>query len=191
MIEKNQLRPEVRALYEVAVKMETEGKEVTFSSLSNECGSHSKRDVSAALDLYRDEKRRIENSAYPMPEDINSKVQRLISLIWAEQCQWHNHQREHDKQILERQLTEARADRDKVFAENEMLSKANLELTKKINTLNNEIEKQKTNNGDLREQLNEASVTISGLKAKTEVQERSLKELYSALQSIKTVIGKK
>lgn len=120
-----------------------------------------------------------------MPEDINSKVQRLISLIWAEQCQWHNHQREHDKQILERQLTEARADRDKVFAENEMLSKANLELTKKINTLNNEIEKQKTNNGDLREQLNEASVTISGLKAKTEVQERSLKELYSALQSIR------
>ena len=134
MIEKNQLRPAVRALYEVAVKMETEGKEVTFSSLSNECGSHSKRDVSAALDLYRDEKRKIENSAYPMPEDINSKVQRLISLIWAEQCQWHNHQREHDKQILERQLTEARADRDKVFAENEMLSKANLELTKKINT---------------------------------------------------------
>ena len=121
MIEKNQLRPE--ALYEVAVKMETEGKEVTFSSLSNECGSHSKRDVSAALDLYRDEKRKIENSAYPMPEDINSKVQRLISLIWAEQCQWHK---------LERQLTEARADRDKVFAENEMLSKANLELTKKI-----------------------------------------------------------
>ena len=185
MIELNQLRPAVRALYEVAVKMETEGKEVTFSSLSNECGSHSKRDVSAALDLYRDEKRKIENSAYPMPEDINSKVQRLISLIWAEQCQWHNNQREHDKQILERQLTEARADRDKVFAENEMLSKANLELTKKINTLNNEIEKQKTNNGDLREQLNEASVTISGLKAKTEVQERSLKELYSALQSIR------
>ena len=59
MIEKNQLRPAVRALYEVAVKMETEGKEVTFSSLSNECGSHSKRDVSAALDLYRDEKRKI------------------------------------------------------------------------------------------------------------------------------------
>lgn len=56
MIENNQLRPAVRALYEVAVKMETEGKEVTFSSLSNECGSHSKRDVSAALDLYRDEK---------------------------------------------------------------------------------------------------------------------------------------
>ena len=60
-----------------------------------------------------------------------------------------------------------------------------MSLQKKINILNNEIEKQKTNNGDLREQLNEASVTISGLKAKTEVQERSLKELYSALQSIR------
>ena len=47
------------------------------------------------------------------------------------------------------------------------------------------LKSKKTNNGDLREQLNEASVTISGLKAKTEVQERSLKELYSALQSIR------
>ena len=92
MVDINSLTPVVRELYEYICKLNAQGKNCTFKSLKEQMPNHSHRDYTLALDLFKDQQAFIESNAMPMPPELKSQVDSMVTLQWATLCQHFNEQ---------------------------------------------------------------------------------------------------
>ena len=105
MVDINSLTPVVRELYEYICKLNAQGKNCTFKSLKEQMPNHSHRDYTLALDLFKDQQAFIENNAMPMPPELKSQVDSMVTLQWATLCQHFNDQKkklENESVIIDR-----------------------------------------------------------------------------------------
>ena len=79
MVDINSLTPVVRELYEYICKLNAQGKNCTFKSLKEQMPNHSHRDYTLALDLFKDQQAFIENNAMPMPPELKSQVDSMVT----------------------------------------------------------------------------------------------------------------
>ena len=176
--------PVVRELYDCVCKLNAQGKNCTFKSLKEQMPNHSHRDYTLALDLFKDQQSFIESNAMPMPPELKSQVDSMVTLQWATLCQHFNELKKKLEKEFEERLKEARSARDDALDNNELLKRTNQELSSRLQEASKKNNELNVTNENFKEELNKKNFEIGKLQERVKAQETSIKDLKTAFDTI-------
>ena len=184
LVDINSLTPVVRELYENICKLNAQGKNCTFKSLKEQMPNHSNRDYTKAFDAFKDQQAFIESNAMPMPPELKSQVDSMVTLQWATLCQHFNDQKKKLENEFEERLKEARSARDDALDNNELLKRTNQELSSRLQEVSEKNNELHAANENFKEEINKKNLEICMLQERVKAQETSIKDLKGAFDKI-------
>ena len=146
--------------------------------------NHSNRDYTKAFDAFKDQQAFIENNAMPMPPELKSQVDSMVTLQWATLCQHFNEQEKKLEKEFEERLKEARSARDDALDNNELLKRTNQELSSRLQEVSEKNNELHAANEKFKEELNKKNFEIGMLQERVKAQETSIKDLKGAFDKI-------
>ena len=144
----------------------------------------SKPAVAKAFDAFKDQQAFIENNAMPMPPELKSQVDSMVTLQWATLCQHFNEQKKKLEKEFEERLKEARSARDDALDNNELLKRTNQELSSRLQEASEKNNELHAANENFKEELNKKNFEIGMLQERVKAQETSIKDLKGAFDKI-------
>ena len=161
----------LKTCYEIALR----GMEVTASTLSIIAPSHSKRDYTAACEIYRDEVRVRQECSVPMPVNVQELCNNSIRLAWGTLCRHWESQIESLKESHQKELETAR--KNHAFA---------LDVNEKLEQQVKKLEAEKTRmEGEHQKFRDDSQAEIKRLKNETQDLKQERKRLSEDYQDFR------
>lgn len=131
----------VMALLKTCYEIASRGMEVTAATLSIIAPSHSKRDYTAACEIYRDEVRVRQECSVPMPVNVQEMCNNSIRLIWGTLCRHWESQIDSLKVSHQKELETSRKNHEFALDVNDKLEQQVKKLEDEITRMEGEHQK--------------------------------------------------
>ena len=131
----------VMALLKTCYEIASRGMEVTAATLSIIAPSHSKRDYTAACEIYRDEVRVRQECSVPMPVNVQEMCNNSIRLIWGTLCRHWESQIDSLKVSHQKELKTSRKNHEFALDVNDKLEQQVKKLEDEITRMEGEHQK--------------------------------------------------
>ena len=165
----------VMALLKTCYEIASRGMEVTAATLSIIAPSHSRRDYTAACEIYRDEVRVRQECSVPMPINVQELCNNSIRLAWGTLCRHWESQIESLKESHQKELETAR--KNHAFA---------LDVNEKLEQQVKKLDAEKTRMEDEHQKFrDESQAEITRLKNETQDLKQERKRLSADYQDFR------
>ena len=165
----------VMALLKTCYEIASRGMEVTAATLSIIAPSHSKRDYTAACEIYRDEVRVRQECSVPMPVNVQEMCNNSIRLIWGTLCRHWESQIDSLKVSHQKELETSRKNHE--FA---------LDVNEKLEQQVKKLEAEKTRmEGEHQKFRNESQAETASLKNECQELKQERKRLSADYQDFR------
>ena len=165
----------VMALLKTCYEIASRGMEVTAATLSIIAPSHSKRDYTAACEIYRDEVRVRQECSVPMPVNVQEMCNNSIRLIWGTLCRHWESQIDSLKVSHQKELETSRKN-------HEFALDVNGKLEQQVKKLEDEITRME---GEHQKFRNESQAETASLKNECQELKQERKRLSADYQDFR------